>query len=187
MIFILDNYDSFTYNLFQYVGTIHPDVTVMRNDVVTVEQVLNRKPERIIVSPGPGYPADAGICIPLIQQAGEIPILGVCLGHQAIGEAFGGKIVHAPQVMHGKADIAKLDTSCKLFHGLPPEVQVGRYHSLVISPETLPEELKITAQTSDGCIMAVQHKTRPIYGIQFHPESVLTPDGMQMIRNFLEV
>ncbi|WP_270740009.1 anthranilate synthase component II [Massilioclostridium coli] len=186
MIFILDNYDSFTYNLFQYVGTIQPDVKVMRNDAVSVQQVLEMKPDRIIISPGPGYPADAGICIPLIQQAGEIPILGVCLGHQAIGEAFGSKIVHAPQVMHGKADVATVDTNCKLFHGLQTEVQVGRYHSLVIAPETLPEELQITAQTSDECIMAVQHKTRPVYGIQFHPESVLTPDGMQMIRNFLE-
>lgn len=185
MIIMIDNYDSFTYNLYQYIGTINPDIEVYRNDKITVDEVFAKNPERIILSPGPGYPADAGICVELIKRAGDIPILGVCLGHQAIGEAFGGKIVHAPQIMHGKSDIITLDTDCKIFSGMDKKEEIGRYHSLVIDNDTLPECLEVTAKSDDGCIMGVKHKERPIYGIQFHPESVLTPNGMKMIENFL--
>lgn len=187
MIIMIDNYDSFTYNLYQYIGTINPDIKVFRNDKITVDEVLAMNPSHIILSPGPGYPDDAGICIELIKRAGDIPIMGVCLGHQAIGEAFGGKIVHAPQIMHGKSDIVTLSDRCDLFDGLGLKAEVGRYHSLVIDDESIPECLEITARSDDGCIMGVKHTERPIYGIQFHPESVLTPDGMKMIRNFLNV
>lgn len=188
MITIIDNYDSFTYNLYQYVGTLCPDIKVYRNDKITVEEVAAENPERIIISPGPCYPSDAGICIELIQKlSGKLPILGVCLGHQSIGEAFGGKIVRAPHLMHGKADTAKLDISSKLFAGLDKEEQVGRYHSLIIENDSLPDVLKITATTDDGCIMAVEHRSHPTYGIQFHPESVLTPCGMKIIENFLKI
>ncbi len=188
MITIIDNYDSFTYNLYQYVGTLCPDIKVYRNDKITVEEVAAENPERIIISPGPCYPSDAGICIELIQKlSGKLPILGVCLGHQSIGEAFGGKIVRAPHLMHGKVDTAKLDTSSKLFAGLEAEEQVGRYHSLIIENDSLPDVLKITATTDDGCIMAVEHRSHPTYGIQFHPESVLTPCGMKIIENFLKI
>ena len=188
MITIIDNYDSFTYNLYQYVGTLCPDIKVYRNDKITVEEVAAENPERIIISPGPCYPSDAGICIELIQKlSGKLPIMGVCLGHQSIGEAFGGKIVRAPHLMHGKADTARLDTSSKLFAGLEAEEQVGRYHSLIIENDSLPDVLKITATTDDGCIMAVEHRSHPTYGIQFHPESVLTPCGMKIIENFLKI
>lgn len=187
MIIMIDNYDSFTYNLYQYIGTINPDIEVYRNDKITVDEVLAKKPDHIILSPGPGFPKDAGICVDLIKKAGDIPILGVCLGHQAIGEAFGGKIVHAPQIMHGKSDNVTIDTDCPIFDGMDKAVEVGRYHSLVIDGETLPDCLDITARSDDGCIMAVKHKRKNIYGIQFHPESVLTPDGMKMIENFLRV
>ena len=188
MILIIDNYDSFTYNLYQYVGKLNPDVKVVRNDKTTVEEIEASAPEKIILSPGPGFPAEAGICIELIQRlSAKIPMLGVCLGHQAIGEAFGGRIVHAPQIMHGKADTAEIDTGCPVFAGLEKHMKVGRYHSLVIDSETLPEELKITAKTADGCIMGVQHKEYPVFGIQFHPESVLTPGGEKIIENFLSI
>lgn len=187
MIIMIDNYDSFTYNLYQYIGTINPDIMVFRNDKITVDEVLNMKPSHIILSPGPGYPAAAGICIDLIKRAGNIPILGVCLGHQAIGEAFGAKIVHAPQIMHGKSDIITLNGSCELYKGLGIKAEVGRYHSLVIDDKTIPECLQITAESDDGCIMGVKHTERPVYGIQFHPESVLTPNGMKMIENFLNI
>ncbi len=186
MIIMIDNYDSFTYNLYQYIGTLNPDIEVYRNDKITVDEVLSKNPERIILSPGPGYPADAGICIELIKRAGNIPILGVCLGHQAIGEAFGGKIVHAPEIMHGKSDIITLDVSCKIFEGMVEKTEVGRYHSLVIDSDTLPDCLEITAKSDDGCIMGVKYRERPVYGIQFHPESVLTPNGMKIIENFLK-
>jgi anthranilate synthase component 2 len=187
MIIMIDNYDSFTYNLYQYIGTINPDIEVYRNDKITVDEVLAKKPDHIILSPGPGFPAEAGICIDLIKAAGDIPILGVCLGHQAIGEAFGGKIVHAPRIMHGKSDIAELDESCPLFEGLGKTAEVGRYHSLVIDQNSLPECLNVIAKSDDGCIMGVKHKQKNIYGIQFHPESVLTPNGMKMIENFLKI
>lgn len=187
MIIMIDNYDSFTYNLYQYIGTINPDIEVYRNDKITVEEVLAKKPESIILSPGPGYPDKAGICNELLAKADNIPILGVCLGHQAIGNTFGAKIIHAPQIMHGKSDIVSLDTECPIFKGLGDKCEVGRYHSLVIDRNTLPDCLKITAESDDGCIMGVSHKEKPIYGIQFHPESVLTPQGMTMIDNFLKI
>lgn len=185
MIIMIDNYDSFTYNLYQYIGTINPDIEVYRNNKITVDEVLRKNPSHIILSPGPGFPKSAGICIDLIKRAGDIPILGVCLGHQAIGEAFGSKIVHAPRIMHGKSDMVTLDMSCPIFDGLGKETKIGRYHSLVIDEGSLADCLSITARSDDGCIMGVRHKERPVYGIQFHPESVLTPDGMKMIKNFL--
>lgn len=188
MILIIDNYDSFTYNLYQYVGNINPNVKVVRNDKITVEEVEELSPSKLIFSPGPGFPAEAGICIELIQKlAARLPMLGVCLGHQAIGEAFGGRIIHAPRIMHGKSDVAELDAGCPIFAGLDKTAEVGRYHSLVIDPETLPNELEVTAKTADGCIMGVRHKRYPIFGIQFHPESVLTPDGEKIIENFLSI
>lgn len=187
MIIMIDNYDSFTYNLYQYIGMLNPDIEVYRNDKTTVDRILSKKPSHIILSPGPGFPKSAGICIDLIKSAADIPILGVCLGHQAIGEAFGGKIVHAPRIMHGKPDDVTLSGSCKLFEGLDTRCRVGRYHSLVIDEETLPKCLEITARSDDGCIMGIKHTEHPVYGIQFHPESVLTPDGMKILENFLKV
>ncbi len=187
MIIMIDNYDSFTYNLYQYIGTINPDIEVYRNDKITVEEVLEKKPSHIILSPGPGFPIDAGICVDLIKKVGDIPILGVCLGHQAIGEAFGGKIVHASRIMHGKSDVVTVNMDCPIFDGIGVKTEVGRYHSLVIDEESLPNCLNITARSDDDCIMGVQHNERPVYGIQFHPESVLTPNGMKMIENFLNI
>lgn len=185
MILILDNYDSFTFNLYQYIGSLGREVKVVRSDALTVEQVKELRPTHIVLSPGPGYPAQAGICIDVARQLHDTPILGVCLGHQAICEAFGAAIVRAPRIMHGKADTAAIDTQSPVFAGLGDKISVGRYHSLVCDPATLPGELAVTAQTDDGCVMAVQHRKHPIFGIQFHPESVLTPDGMSIINNFL--
>ncbi|MCC8160386.1 MAG: aminodeoxychorismate/anthranilate synthase component II [Oscillospiraceae bacterium] len=187
MIIMIDNYDSFTYNLYQYIGTINPDIEVYRNDKITVDAVLAKNPSHIILSPGPGFPKDAGICVDLIKAAENIPILGVCLGHQSIGEAFGGRIVHAPRIMHGKRDYVTVNMDCPVFKGLGKTVEAGRYHSLVIEEESLPACLEITARSDDGCIMGVKHRDRPVFGIQFHPESVLTPNGMKMIENFLEI
>lgn len=187
MILMIDNYDSFTYNLYQYMGEISPDIEVYRNDCIDVDQVLKSNPSHIVISPGPGYPAAAGICIDLIRANKMIPLLGVCLGHQAIGEAFGGEIIHAPRIMHGKSDLILVDTESKLFEGLEEQQEVGRYHSLVVDPDTLPEKLIVTAKSNDGCIMGFEHVNRPIYGIQFHPESVLTPNGKKMIANFLNI
>jgi len=184
---MIDNYDSFTFNLYQYIGTINPDIEVYRNDKITVKEVLKKNPSHIILSPGPGFPSKAGICVGLIKEAGNIPLMGVCLGHQAIGEAFGAKIIHAPQIMHGKYDNIEIDKSCPLFKNLSDKPTVGRYHSLVIDPGTLPDCLKITAKSNDGCIQGVMHKEKPVYGIQFHPESVLTPEGMTIIENFLSI
>lgn len=188
MILIIDNYDSFTYNLYQYVGTLCTDIQVIRNDKTTAEAVRELAPSHIILSPGPGYPKDAGICVPLIRELnGTIPILGVCLGHQSVGEAFGAETVHAPRLMHGKGDIIDITDETTLFAGLGAEMEVGRYHSLVISSESLPDELKVTAVSRDGCIMAVEHVSAPTYGVQFHPESVLTPQGMTILQNFLRI
>lgn len=187
MIIMIDNYDSFTYNLYQYIGTINPDIKVFRNDKITVDEALSLNPSHIILSPGPGYPKDAGICVELLKKIGNERVLGVCLGHQAIGEAFGGKIVHAPKIMHGKSDIITLSCKCPIYDGLGLKTEVGRYHSLVIDEGTLPEALEITARSDDGCIMGVKHRDKNIYGIQFHPESVLTPDGMRIIENFLKL
>ena len=188
MILIIDNYDSFTYNLYQYIGDINPDIRVYRNDKINLADIGNLKPSHIVISPGPGFPRDAGLTVELIKNfAGRVPILGVCLGHQAIGEAFGGRVVHAAELVHGKATEVTLDTRCALFRELPQKIPVGRYHSLVVERETLPGELEITAETEDGVIMGLKHIRYPVYGIQFHPESILTPDGKEIIRNFLEI
>ena len=186
MILLIDNYDSFSYNLYQLVGEINPDIRVIRNDELTVEEIRALAPERIILSPGPGRPENAGVIIELVQKLGaDIPILGVCLGHQAICVAYGARITYAKKLMHGKQSEARFDTDSPLFCGGPERALVARYHSLAADPDTLPEELQITAQTDDGEVMAVQHRTFPVYGVQFHPESIMTPDGKKMLKNFL--
>ncbi len=186
MILLIDNYDSFSYNLYQYVGEINPAIKVIRNDEKTVEEIKAIKPDKIILSPGPGKPQDAGVIIDTVKILGpEIPILGVCLGHQAICAAFGASIVHAKKLMHGKQSTVFLNTDCPLFRGCPQETTVARYHSLAADPATIPDELKITAKTEDGEIMAVMHERYPIYGVQFHPESIMTSEGKKILANFL--
>lgn len=185
MILLIDNYDSFSYNLFQLVGTLNPDIRVVRNDLLSVPEIEALSPEAILLSPGPGRPADAGICEEAVQKlSGKIPILGVCLGHQAICEAFGGTVGYAKTLMHGKSSLTKLAPSCPLFQDLPPEIPVARYHSLA-AKEPLPPDLEAAAVAEDGEIMALQHKTHPTFGLQFHPESILTPDGETILKNFL--
>lgn len=186
MILLIDNYDSFSYNLFQFVGEINPDIRVIRNDELTVDEIEALNPECIILSPGPGRPEDAGVIIDVAKSLGKnIPILGVCLGHQAICAAYGGVVTYAKQLMHGKQSDVEFDVTSPLFEGIPKKAKVARYHSLALDPETLPECLKVTAVTDDGEVMAVQHREYPIYGVQFHPESIMTPDGKQMLRNFI--
>jgi len=187
MILLIDNYDSFSYNLYQYVGSINPDIRVVRNDELTPEEVLEMSPSHIILSPGPGKPSDAGICEDVIRRCGgKIPILGVCLGHQAICEVFGATVTHAKRLMHGKSSVCLIDTGEWLFEGLPERITVARYHSLAAKEETIPDALKIIARSyDDDEIMAVRHREYDIYGLQFHPESILTPDGRIMIENFL--
>ena len=185
MIVLIDNYDSFSYNLYQLIGSIRPDVQVIRNDAYTVEQVREMKPEAIILSPGPGKPSDAGICISVTKELGaEIPILGVCLGHQAICEAYGATVSYARKLMHGKMSVVTIDTSCDIFRGMPEQIEAARYHSLAVLPETLPDTLKIIATSEDGEIMGIRHTQYPIYGLQFHPESILTPMGNEILKNF---
>ncbi|HTJ29690.1 MAG TPA: aminodeoxychorismate/anthranilate synthase component II [Acidobacteriaceae bacterium] len=190
MVFVLDNYDSFTYNLVQYLGELGAKMDVRRNDELTVDEVEALEPERILLSPGPCTPQDAGILIPLIQRmAGKAPILGVCLGHQAIGAAFGGNVVRAAELMHGKTSPVEHDGK-GVFTGLPTPLTCTRYHSLIVAEEGLPKELEITARSgegSDSIIMGLRHRTLPVEGVQFHPESVLTEGGRQMLRNFLEM
>ncbi len=186
MLLVIDNYDSFTYNLVQYFGELGEDVQVFRNDDITLEGVERLNPARIVVSPGPCTPNEAGISVPAIKHfAGKVPILGVCLGHQSIGQAFGGKIVHAKQLMHGKTS-AIHHRGSSVFSGLPDGFHATRYHSLVIERDSLPDCLEVTAWTDDGEIMGVRHKTLPIEGVQFHPESILTEHGHAMLKNFLE-
>ena len=188
MIVLIDNYDSFTYNLVQYIGALEPDIRVIRNDACTPEEIEAMKPDDIVISPGPGKPSEAGICIEAIQYfKDKVPILGVCLGHQAICEAFGGTVSYAKELMHGKSSVAQILEESPLFKNLGTEMQVARYHSLAAIRDTLPEELKVTAATDDGEIMAVEHRDYPVYGLQFHPESVLTPKGMTLIENFLNI
>lgn len=187
MILLIDNYDSFVYNLYQFLAVEDPDVRLVRNDRITPEEALSMEPDAIVISPGPGRPSDAGVCIGLIRQLkGRIPILGVCLGHQAIGEAFGATVTHASRLMHGKTSLLTDVADDIIFKGIKKPVQVARYHSLSVQESTLPEELEVTARSDDGEIMAMRHREYPIYGLQFHPESVMTPDGPVMIRNFLE-
>ena len=188
MILLIDNYDSFSYNLFQLIGEIEPDIKVIRNDEMTVAQIRALNPDRIILSPGPGRPEDAGVTIEVARTLGkDIPILGVCLGHQAICAAFGATVTYAKALMHGKQSEVRFDETCPLFAECPETALVARYHSLAADAKTMPEELKITALTTDGEIMAVQHKEYPIYGVQFHPESIMTPDGKQMLKNFINL
>lgn len=187
MILLIDNYDSFSYNLYQLIGAVDPDIRVIRNDAITIPDMEALAPEAIFLSPGPGKPADAGVCVEAVKYfAGKIPIFGVCLGHQAICEAFGATVSYASRLMHGKTSAAHLDTTSRLFSGMRESIQVARYHSLAAVRDTLPDCLRVTAETGDGEIMAVEHTQYPVYGVQFHPESVMTPDGITMIKNFLE-
>lgn len=188
MILFLDNYDSFTYNLYQYIGELYPDIQVVRNDEITLEEIEAMHPDALLISPGPGYPKDAGISIPAIQKfAGKMPILGICLGHQAIAEAFGGKIVKAEHLMHGKASNIAIDNQSVLFAGLPQVIACGRYHSLIVEEASLPSCLRITARDENGQIMALEHTEFPIYGLQFHPESILSEDGKEILIRFLNL
>jgi anthranilate synthase/aminodeoxychorismate synthase-like glutamine amidotransferase len=186
MIFILDNYDSFTYNLVQAVGKLDPDVVVARNDRFDPVEIAERRPDAIVVSPGPGRPENAGRTIETILLAEQrgIPLLGVCLGHQAIAAAHGGIVERAPEPRHGKISRVR-HRSCGIFAGLPNPFEAGRYHSLVVREAGLPEELEVTARSEDGLVMALAHRAKPVYGVQFHPESVLTPEGEKLLRNFL--
>lgn len=186
MILLIDNYDSFSYNVYQLTASVCPDVKVIRNDAMTVEEIEALSPSHIILSPGPGRPENAGVCEEVIRHlAGKIPILGICLGHQAICEVFGAKVTYAKKLMHGKQSVAELDTDSRLFRGMENKMTVARYHSLAAEAETIPEGLKITARTPDGEVMAVEHREFPVYGVQFHPESVLTPEGRKIMENFL--
>ena len=187
MVLLIDNYDSFSYILYQFVGEIEPDIRVIRNDEMTVDEIRELNPDSIILSPGPGHPEDAGVIIDAVKELGnEIPILGVCLGHQAICSAFGATVTYAKRLMHGKQSEAELETDCPLFKNCPEKTLVARYHSLAVDEKTLPDSLRVTAITSDGEVMAVQHKKYPIFGVQFHPESILTPNGKTMLYNFIK-
>lgn len=188
MILMIDNYDSFTYNLYQYVGKFNEDIKVVRNDKIDLKGIEKLAPSHIIVSPGPKYPKDAGISIDVIKHfSGKVPILGVCLGHQAIGEAFGSTVVKAKEILHGKQSEIHIANGCPLFRGLPPVITAGRYHSLIIEKKSLTDELRVVAEEETGEIMGVMHRDHPTFGIQFHPESILTPNGEIIIQNFLEV
>lgn len=188
MIVLIDNYDSFSYNLVQLMGQYNPDIRVIRNDEMTVRQIEALAPSHLILSPGPGYPADAGVCEDVVARLkGKMPILGVCLGHQAICEVFGASIGHARQLMHGKKSCVSIDTEDAIFHGLTKRIEVARYHSLIADMQTMPEELKVLSVDDGGEVMAVRHRDASVYGLQFHPESIMTPDGGTMIRNFLAI
>ncbi|MCD8145270.1 MAG: aminodeoxychorismate/anthranilate synthase component II [Oscillospiraceae bacterium] len=189
MILLIDNYDSFSYNLYQLVGMLNPDIQVVRNDALTVEEIIAQKPEAVIISPGPGRPENAGVSAEAARRVGMtgIPVLGVCLGHQAICQAFGATVGYASELMHGKQSIITLDLTSPLFRGLPEQIPAARYHSLAAEEATIPDTLRVIAKTGDGEIMAVQHISAPIYGVQFHPESILTPDGVQILKNFLSI
>lgn len=188
MVLLIDNYDSFSYNLVQCIGGFTPDIRVVRNDTVTVEEVAEMHPSHIVLSPGPGYPKAAGICEELIQKLkGTVSILGVCLGHQAICETFGGKIVRAKELMHGKQSSIHISNGSPIFKGLPPIIQAARYHSLIGERESLPDELLVIAEDELREVMAVKHRDYDLYGLQFHPESILTPQGAVIIKNFLAI
>ncbi|TYC88506.1 aminodeoxychorismate/anthranilate synthase component II [Acetobacterium wieringae] len=188
MILLIDNYDSFSYNLYQYVGMINPDIRVIKNDELSLAEIAALAPDHIIVSPGPGRPADAGICEEVIDTfKDKTPILGVCLGHQAICEVFGGTITYASTLMHGKQSTVHIANGSPIFRGLPPIIAAGRYHSLSAERSTLPDDLLIIAEDDEGEVMAVKHRSYDVYGVQFHPESILTEAGHQMIENFLKI
>ena len=188
MILLIDNYDSFTFNLYQYIGTFTQDIKVVRNDKITIDEIKEMHPEKIVLSPGPKSPKEAGICMDVVKEFyREIPILGICLGHQSIGAAFGAKIIHAKELMHGKKKLMYKTGESRLFKNLPDTFAAARYHSLAALKDTLPAELKVTAESEDGEVMAVEHTKYPVFGVQFHPESVMTPDGRVMIENFMEV
>lgn len=188
MVLLIDNYDSFSYNLYQLVGSLNPDIQVIRNDELTVSEIKALSPSHIILSPGPGKPADSGICENVIRQlAGTCPILGVCLGHQAICEAYGATVSYARELMHGKQSLVTLDLKSPLFRGLSLQIPVARYHSLAALADTIPPSLQVIGAAEDGEIMAVQHRKFPVFGLQFHPESILTPDGKQIMQNFLSL
>jgi anthranilate synthase component 2 len=187
LLLLIDNYDSFAYNLFHYLGQLGADVTVKRNDEISVSEALALRPEAIVLSPGPCTPNEAGICLELVEKAGtKLPILGVCLGHQAIGQVYGGNIVRAPQPMHGKVSRIR-HTGRGVFHGLNNDFLATRYHSLTIAPESMPAELEITATADDGVIMGVMHKSHPVHGVQFHPESIASENGHALLQNFLRL
>ena len=186
MILVIDNYDSFTYNVVQELGELGAQLEVYRNDKITVEEIRALQPERIVISPGPGYPKDAGVSLDVIRQLGaEIPLLGICLGHQAIGEAYGGVVIHAPQLMHGKTSMIQHGGD-SILRDIPDPFEATRYHSLIVEEATLPDSLMVTARTASGEIMGIRHKAYPVIGLQFHPESILTRYGMQILGNFLE-
>ena len=187
MILIIDNYDSFTYNLVQYIGTLNPDLEVYRNDKITIDKIRKMNPQRIVISPGPGKPEDAGLSINIVKEFGKAtPIFGICLGHQAITVAYGGKVDRANEIVHGKT--SKIEhTGSAIFKDIPKKFEATRYHSLVAIEDSFPSELKVTARTDNGLIMALEHQIFPIYGVQFHPESIVTEHGMKMVKNFLEV
>ena len=187
MILLIDNYDSFTYNLFHYLGELGAQVAVKRNDELTADEALALKPEAIVLSPGPCTPNEAGICLELIQKAdGKMPILGVCLGHQAIGQIYGGKVVRAPEPMHGK--VSRIHhTGKSVFRGLNNDFEATRYHSLTIAPDSMPAALEVTATSSDGVIQGVMHKSHPVHGVQFHPESIASENGHALLKNFLTI
>lgn len=188
MILLVDNYDSFSYNLYQLIGTYDEDIKVIRNDELTVEECIALKPDMIVISPGPGKPEDAGICIELIKAAAPtIPIIGVCLGHQSITVAFGGVVSYADKIMHGKQSVTKIDKSCPIFKGCSDSMKVARYHSLASIRDKMPDCLEITCETEDGVIMGIKHKEYDTYGLQFHPESILTPEGGTIIKNFIDL
>lgn len=188
MTLLIDNYDSFTYNLYQYIGSINPNITTVRNDELRIEDIATLAPDRIVISPGPGAPRDAG-CIEAVVRtyAISVPILGVCLGHQAICEAFGARIVHAKTLMHGKTSTVAINNHVPIFADLPGEIEVARYHSLAVDEQTLPAQLQVCARAQDGEVMAVAHVSQPVYGVQFHPESIMTPCGMQILKNFMKL
>jgi anthranilate synthase component 2 len=184
-VLLLDNYDSFTYNLYQYLGELGTEVEVVRNDQIGVDEAVGRGPDRIVISPGPGNPDQAGISLELVRRVPEaIPLLGVCLGHQALGQAFGGKVVRAPSLMHGKTSEVHHDGR-SVFAGLPNPFTATRYHSLVVARDTVPDCLEVSAWTDDGVVMGLRHKSRPLEGVQFHPESIMTTAGKDLLRNFL--
>lgn len=188
MLLLIDNYDSFSYNLYQLLGEIGADIKVIRNDEMSVEEIEQLAPQQIVLSPGPGRPADAGICEEVIKKLGhKIPILGVCLGHQAIGEVFQAKVTYAKKIMHGKQSIVETIADMPIFAGLAKKFPAARYHSLAVEKDSLPQELVVTAQSDDGEIMALRHKEYPIFGVQFHPESILTPQGRIILKNFLQI